>query len=38
MEFMKKFIKLYKIDPTSAKAMYYQTKLDFDIQTNEGYL
>lgn len=31
MEFMKKFIKLYKIDPASAKAMYYQTKLNFDL-------
>lgn len=36
LDFMKKFIKLYSIDPASAKALYYKTKVHFDIQTPEG--
>ncbi len=38
LDFMKKFIKLYSIDPASAKALYYKTKVHFDIQTPQGQI
>ena len=36
LEFMTKFVKLYCEDITLAKQYYYQTKVHFDITTEEG--
>ena len=36
LEFMTKFVNLYREDMKLAKQFYYQTKVHFDIQTDEG--
>lgn len=36
LEFMTKFVKLYSEDVKLAKQFYYQTKVNFDVLTDEG--
>jgi 5'-3' exonuclease len=36
LKFMNEFIKLYSKDPDAAKAMYYSTKLKFDVNEPSG--
>jgi len=36
LKFMTEFVKKYAEDANLAKQFYYQTKVDFDISTEEG--